>query len=77
MASVRSVRRSALNAVQDIARVARVTKKSPELRRELLNQIAEEVGKGDYVRKELTEEAAEALAHSPDYQPGQVLHKVV
>jgi len=73
MASIRSVGRSSLNAVPDVGRVARVTKRSPELRRELLNQVAER----DYVREELTEEAAEALANSPEYQPGQVLHKIV
>lgn len=77
MASVRSVGRSTLNAVRDVARVAKVTKRSPELRRELLNHVAERVEGGDYVRAELTAEAAETLARAPDYQPGQVLHKIV
>jgi hypothetical protein len=77
MASIRSIGSSALNVIQDVARVARVTKASPELRRELLEQVAERVGNGEYVKAELTAEAAQALANSPDYQPGQVLHKVV
>lgn len=77
MASIRSVGSSASSVVQDVARVARVTKVSPELRRELLEQVAQRVGNGDYVKAALTEEAAQALANSPDYQPGQVLHKIV
>ena len=77
MASVRSVGNSAFSAVQDVARVAKVTKASPELRRELLEQVAQRVGNGEYVKAELTEEAAQALANSPDYQPGQVLHRIV
>lgn len=77
MASVRSVGSSTSNVVQDVARVARVTKASPELRRELLEHVAQRVGNGDYVKAELTAEAAQALANSPDYQPGQVLNKVV
>jgi hypothetical protein len=77
MASVRSVGSSASSVVQDVARVARITKVSPELRSELLEQVAQRVGNGDYVKAELTAEAAQALANSPDYQPGRVLHKVV
>ncbi|MGE0681454.1 MAG: hypothetical protein AB7P69_11245 [Candidatus Binatia bacterium] len=77
MASIRSIGSSTPNVVQDVARVARVTKVSPELRRELLGQVAERVGNGEYVKAALTEEAAQALANSPDYQPGQVLHKIV
>jgi hypothetical protein len=76
MASIHSIGSSTSRVVQDVARVARGTKASPELRRELLEQVAERVGSGDYVKAELTEEAAQALANSPDYQPGQVLNKV-
>ena len=77
MADIGSVSRSAPTPIQDVARVAEATQGSPELRRALLGQIAARVGQGDYVRQELTEEAAKALAQSPQYQPGQVLHKVV
>ena len=77
MSSISGVGSSALTAVQDVARVARATKDSPELRRELLAQIAQRVGNGEYVKAELTAEAAQALANSPQYQPGQVLHKIV
>lgn len=43
----------------------------------VLGQVAQRVGNGDYVKAELTAEAAQTLANSPDSQPGQVLHKVV
>jgi hypothetical protein len=77
MASVSSVGSTASSPIQDVARVAKATSDSPELRRELLAQVAARVGRGDYVRQELTAEAANALAESPTYQPGQLLNKVI
>ena len=76
MADVGSISRSALTPIQDVARVAEATQGSPELRRALLGQIAERVGQGDYVRQELTEEAAKALAQSSSYETGRLLHRV-
>lgn len=77
MATISSVSAPAVNVVNDVAHVAKATKGSPELRRELLGQVAERVGKGEYVKAELTAQAAETLSKSPSYQPGQLLNKVV
>jgi hypothetical protein len=76
MASISAVSSSAPNPIQDVARAASAAGGSSELRRELLAQVAKRVGNGDYVKAELTVDAAEELAKSPDYQPGQVLNKV-
>ena len=77
MPSVSGMSGSAPTPIQDVARVAKAAGGSPNLRRELLAQIAARVGNGDYVRQELTAEAAKALANSPNYQPGQLLNKVI
>jgi hypothetical protein len=77
MPSVSGVSSSASTPIQDVARVVKAAGGSPSLRRELLGQVAERVGNGDYVRQELTVEAAKVLADSPGYQPGQFLNKVI
>ena len=77
MASVSSISSLAPNPIQDVARAARAAGGSSELRQELLGQVAERVANGDYVKAELTAEAAQELAQSSNYRPGQVLNKVV
>ena len=77
MTSVSSISSSVPTPIQDVARAARAAGGSSELRQELLGQVAERVGNGDYVKAELTAAAAEELAQSVNYQPGQVLNKVV
>lgn len=77
MSSVNSISSSAPNPIQDVARAAKAAGGSSELRQELLGQVAERVGNGDYIKAELTAEAAQALAQSSNYQPGQILNKVV
>jgi 3-oxoacyl-[acyl-carrier-protein] synthase III len=77
MASVSSISSSAPHPVQDVARAAKAAGGSPELRQELLGQVAERVANGDYVKAELTAEAAQELAQSSNYRPGQILNKVV
>ena len=76
MTSVSSISSSAPNPIQDVARAARAAGGSSELRQELIGQVAERVGNGDYVKAELTAAAAEELAQSSNYRPGQVLNKV-
>ncbi len=77
MASISGIRSSAPTPIEDVARVAKAAGGSDSLRKELLGQVAARVGNGDYVRAQLTAEAAETLAKSPSYQPGQVLNKVI
>jgi hypothetical protein len=77
MASISGIRSSAPTPIEDVARVAKAAGGSASLRKELLGQVAARVGNGDYVREQLTAEAAEALAKSSNYQPGQVLNKVI
>jgi hypothetical protein len=77
MSSINGVSPAALSIIHEVARVAKATKESPELRQELLGRVAKQVGNGDYIKAELTAQTAEALAKASSYQPGQLLNKIV
>ncbi len=76
MASINAVSSLAPTPIQDVFRAVQAAGGSSTLRQELLDQVKERVENGDYVKAELTADAAEDLAKSPNYQPGQVLNKV-